>query len=156
MDLSVGSEIAGYRIEAVAGRGGMGVVYRAVDLAPERQVALKLISDELAGDAGFRERFKRESRLAASIRHPNIITVFHAGEEHGRLYIAMDYIEGTDLKQLIASNTRIRPELAADLVAQVAAALDVAHAKPLVHRDVKPANILIAGERDAHHAYLTD
>src|SRR5215210_9075328 len=103
MDLSVGSEIAGYRIEAVAGRGGMGVVYRAVDLTLERPVALKLISDELAGDASFRERFKRESRLAASIRHPNVITVFHAGEDAGRLYIAMDYVEGSDLKQQRAS-----------------------------------------------------
>ena len=156
MELSAGSEMAGYRIEAVAGRGGMGVVYRAVDVALERRVALKLISDALAGDASFRERFKRESRLAASIRHPNVITVFHAGEEEGRLYIAMDYIEGSDLKQLIASQSRLEPRLAAGLVAQVAAALDAAHSRTLVHRDVKPANVLIAGDDEPFHAYLTD
>jgi hypothetical protein len=156
VQLSIGSEVAGYRIETVAGRGGMGVVYRAVDLALARPVALKLISDDLASDASFRERFKRESRLAASIRHPNVITVFHAGEEHGRLYIAMDYIEGSDLRQLIAGSTRLHPRLAAGLVSQVAEALDAAHAQTLVHRDVKPANILIAGEGEPYHAYLTD
>ena len=156
LDLAAGSELAGYRIEAMAGRGGMGVVYRATDLALERPVALKLISDEFAEDVSFRERFKRESKLAASIRHPNVITVFRAGEEDGRLYIAMDYIEGTDLKALIASHGRLEPRLAADIVSQVAAALDAAHAKTLVHRDVKPANVLIAEEHDSCHAYLTD
>jgi hypothetical protein len=155
-DLLAGAEIAGYRIEAIAGRGGMGVVYRATDLTLERLVALKVISDEFAQDVGFRERFKRESRLAASIRHPNVITVFRAGEEGGRLYIAMDFIEGTDLKTLIRQHGRLEPGLAADIVSQVAAALDAAHAKTLVHRDIKPANVLIAGEGDSLHAYLTD
>ncbi len=155
-DLLAGAEIAGYRIEAVAGRGGMGVVYRATDLTLERLVALKVISDQFAQDVGFRDRFKRESRLAASIRHPNVITVFRAGEEGGRLYIAMDFIEGSDLKTLIAQHGRLEPGLAADIVSQVAAALDAAHAKTLVHRDIKPANVLIAGEGDSLHAYLTD
>jgi hypothetical protein len=155
-DLLAGAEIAGYRIEAIAGRGGMGVVYRATDLTLERVVALKVISDEFAQDASFRERFKRESRLAASISHPNVITVFGAGEEGGRLYITMDFIEGTDLKTLIAQQGRLEPGLAANIVAQVASALDEAHAKTLVHRDVKPANVLIAGEGDSLHAYLTD
>jgi hypothetical protein len=152
-DLSAGAEIAGYRIEAIVGRGGMGVVYRAMDLALDRRVAIKLISAENAQEPSFRERFKRESRLAASIRHPNVITVFRAGEEDGQLFIAMDYIEGTDLKALIRSRGRVDPEVAARIVAQVAAALDAAHAKGLVHRDVKPANVLIEG---AEHAYLTD
>src|SRR5215211_4854988 len=101
-DLPAGYEIAGYRIERLAGRGGMGVVYRAVDLTLDRPVALKLISEDLARDEGFRARFKRESRLAASIRHPNVITVFHAGEDEGRLYIATEFVEGTDLKTMIA------------------------------------------------------
>ena len=156
LDLSAGSELAGYRIEAVAGRGGMGVVYRATDPALERLVALKVISDELAEDVSFRARFKRESRLTASIRHPNVITVFRAGEDSGRLYIAMEFIAGTDLKALIASRGRLEPQLAASIVSQVAAALDVAHGKTLVHRDVKPANVLIAGQHEPFHAYLTD
>jgi hypothetical protein len=156
LDLSVGSELAGYRVEAIAGRGGMGVVYRATDPALDRLVALKVISDEFADDVNFRARFKRESRLAASIRHPNVITVFRAGEEGGRLYIAMDYVEGTDLKALIESRGRLEPKLAASIVSQVATALDVAHAKGLVHRDVKPANVLIAGEHEPYHVYLTD
>ena len=155
-ELSVGDELAGYRVEAIAGRGGMGVVYRATDLTLDRPVALKLITDELAQDDAFRERFKRESRLAASIRHPNVITVFRAGEESGHLFIAMDYIEGTDLKTLIAERGRLAPQEAAQIVWQVGQALDAAHAKTLVHRDVKPANVLIADENGAAHAYLTD
>src|SRR5205807_8235722 len=152
-DLSAGAQIAGYRIEAIVGRGGMGVVYRARDPALDRRVAIKLILAEHAQEPGFRERFKRESRLAASIRHPNVITVFRAGEEDGQLFIAMDYIEGTDLKTLIRSRGRLDPELATRIVFQVGAALDAAHAKALVHRDVKPANVLIDG---VEHAYLTD
>jgi hypothetical protein len=155
-ELAAGVEVAGYRIESVAGRGGMGVVYRATDINLDRPVALKLISDELAQDDGFRVRFKRESRLAASIRHPNVITVFVAGEEDGNLFIAMDYIEGTDLKALIGDRGVLEPQAAVRIVWQVAQALDAAHAKTLVHRDVKPANVLIADEGDAPHAYLTD
>jgi hypothetical protein len=155
-ELQVGVELAGYRVDSVAGRGGMGVVYRATDLALERTVALKLIATDLAADDDFRERFKRESRIAASIRHPNVITVFRAGEEDGLLYITMDYIEGTDLKAMIAERGRLEPDLAANIVAQIASALDAAHAKSLVHRDVKPANVLIAREGEGWHAYLTD
>ncbi len=156
LELPAGSEIAGYRVERLAGRGGMGVVYRATDLTLERPVALKLISEEIARDEGFRERFKRESRLAASIRHPNVITVFHAGEEAGVLYIATEFIEGTDLKAMIAERGSLEPHVAADITAQVASALDAAHAEGLVHRDVKPANVLIAAENGGWHAYLTD
>jgi hypothetical protein len=155
-ELAAGVQVAGYRIESVAGRGGMGVVYRATDVNLDRPVALKLISDELAEDDSFRERFKRESRLAASIRHPNVITVFRAGEEDGNLFIAMDYIVGTDLKALIASRGTLEPRVAARIAWQVGQALDAAHAKTLVHRDVKPANVLISDQGGEPHAYLTD
>src|SRR4051812_10343160 len=154
--LPAGSELAGYRIEGVAGRGGMGTVYRATDIALDRPVALKLIADEFAGDQEFRERFRRESRLAASIRHPHVVTVFRAGEEDGRLYIAMDFVEGTDLKSLLDERGVLEPAVARVIVAQVASALDAAHAKAMVHRDVKPANVLLAGEGAGLHAYLTD
>jgi hypothetical protein len=155
-ELAAGAQVAGYRIQSVAGRGGMGVVYRAVDVNLDRLVALKLISDELASDDSFRDRFKRESRLAASIRHPNVITVFGAGEDEGNLWIAMDYIDGTDLKALIARRGVLDPHAAGRIAWQVGHALDAAHAKALVHRDVKPANVLITSEGGEEHAYLTD
>jgi hypothetical protein len=156
MNLLVGAEFAGHRIEGVAGRGGMGVVYRATDLRLKRTVALKLIASELSDDDEFRLRFQRESQLAASIRHPNVITIFAAGEEQGQLFLTMEYIEGTDLRETIAVHGRLGPELASGLVLQVAAALDAAHARGLVHRDVKPANVLIAGADGRRQAYLTD
>src|SRR3954466_8817609 len=127
--LPAGSELAGYRIEGVAGRGGMGTVYRATDIALDRPVALKLITDEFAGDPEFRERFRRESRLGAWIRHRHVVTVFRAGEEDGRLYIAMDFVEGTDLNTLLDERGALDPAVAAGIVAQVASALDAAHAK---------------------------
>jgi glycine betaine/choline ABC-type transport system substrate-binding protein len=155
-DLSAGSVFAGHRIEAVAGRGGMGVVYRAIDLDLERRVALKVIVPEYASDAAFQFRFKRESRLAASIRHPNVVTVYRAGEADDLLYITMDYIDGTDMRAMIERAGRLEPRLAVRIVAQVASALDAAHAGGLVHRDVKPANVLVSGAPGAEHAYLTD
>jgi len=151
-DLLPGAEIAGCRIEAIAGRGGMGIVYRATQLSLGRPVALKLIAPERASDAGFRERFERESRLAAAIDHPNVIPVYGAGEEAGHLYLVMRYVAGTDLQALLARERRLAPDRAAAIVGQVAAALDAAHAAGLVHRDVKPANMLLGGE----HAYLAD
>jgi serine/threonine-protein kinase len=151
-DLAVGDPSAGARFDAVAGRGGMGVVYRATDLRLGRPVALKLLAGERAEDAEFRERFQRESRMAASIDHPNVIPVYAAGEEDGRLYLVMRYVAGTDLQQELRRVRSLDPERAAGLVAQVAAALDAAHAAGLVHRDVKPANVLLSGE----HAYLSD
>ena len=154
--LDIGSVIAGYRIEEVAGRGGMGVVFRATQLALDRQVALKLIAPELAQDEGFRERFTRESKLAASIDHPNVIPVYQAGEEDGQLFLTMRYVEGTDLRALLNKEGRLAPERAADLIAQTGAALDAAHERGLVHRDVKPGNILIANRGGHEHAYLTD
>src|SRR6266571_1913325 len=136
--LAVGAELAGYRIESLLGRGGMGVVYRAHDLALDRDVAIKLLAPELAEDVRFRERFLRESRLAASLDHPAIIPIFDAGAVAGQLYIAMRLVEGTDLKRLLAEEGALPPERALALLEQVADALDAAHERGLVHRDVKP------------------
>ena len=152
----VGAEFAGHKLEAEIGRGGMGVVFRARDLALDRVVALKLIAPEFATDPDFRERFKRESRLAASIRHPHVISIHRAGEEDGQLFITMDYVEGTDLKEMISVRGRLDPKMVADIVHQVATGLDAAHAHGLVHRDVKPANVLIETRDSQKHAYLTD
>ena len=151
-DLLPGAEIAGCRIEAVAGRGGMGIVYRATQLSLGRPVAVKLIAPERAGDPGFRERFERESRVAAAIDHPNVIPVYAAGEEGGHLYLVMRYVKGTDLQGLLARERRLPGERVAAIACQVGAALDAAHAVGLVHRDVKPANVLLTGE----HTYLAD
>jgi hypothetical protein len=155
-DVAIGSEFAGHRIDGIAGRGGMGVVYRATHLALNRPVALKLIAPELAADEGFRTRFKQESMTAASIDHPNVIPIYHAGEEDENLYITMRLVEGTDLRAMIAQQGKLDPRQAAEIVAQTAAALDAAHARGLVHRDVKPANVLIATAGGQPHAYLTD
>ena len=151
-ELESGAEFAGCRIEAVAGRGGMGVVYRATELSLGRPVALKLLTPDRAGDREFRERFQRESRMAAAIDHPNVIPVYAAGECDGLLYLVMRYVGGTDLHKLLRERGSLGSERAAEIVAQVASGLDAAHAAGLVHRDVKPANVLLAGE----HAYLSD
>lgn len=155
-DERLGTSLGGFRIDAKIGEGGMGVVYRAEQLALSRPVALKLIAREFANDAAFRERFERESRLAASIDHPNVVPVFEAGEVDGLLFIAMRCVEGIDLRAAIESEGRLAPGRAADLTRQIAAALDAAHAKGLVHRDVKPANVLLTGGPGEEHAYLTD
>jgi streptogramin lyase len=148
----LGTQFAGYRIDGVIGRGGMGVVYRATELALDRPVALKLIAPELAGDASFRERFLRESRLAASIDHAGILPVYTAGEADGELYLANRFVDGTDLRALLEHGP-LPPERALELVGQVADALDAAHAQGLVHRDVKPGNVLVDA---ADHCYLSD
>ena len=150
------ARVGRYLIGAVAGRGGMGVVYRARDPELDRTVALKVIAPELARDGAFRARFVRESRLTAGLDHPNVIPVFEAGEDEHRLFIAMRFVDGTDLGRLIAQRGALDPALAAELVAQAASALDAAHARGLVHRDVKPANLLIAGLDRRPHVYLTD
>jgi YVTN family beta-propeller protein len=151
--MSVGTQIAGYRLEEVVGRGGMGVVYRAHDVALERSVALKLLSPTLAEDPDFRERFLVESRLAASLDHPNVVPMYDAGEVEGQLYLAMRFVEGSDLKQLLREKGPLDPSSAIAICSQIADALDAAHARGLVHRDVKPSNVLL-DERE--HAYLAD
>jgi pimeloyl-ACP methyl ester carboxylesterase len=145
--------IAGYRIEEPPRRGGMGAVYVAHDDRLGRRVALKVIAPELAGNEGFRERFLREWRIAASLEHPNVVPVHDAGEAGGQLYLAMRYVEGTDLKSLLAYEGKLEPSRALAIVAQVASALDAAHARGLVHRDVKPGNVLLD---ERAHAYLCD
>jgi YVTN family beta-propeller protein len=158
-DARIGTTLAGYRIESLIGRGGMSVVYLAEQDFPKRKVALKILATDLAKDPKFRERFVRESNLAASIEHPNIIPIYGAGEADGLLYIAMRYIGGGDLKALIQNEGHLPPERAMSIVGQVAGALDAAHAAGLVHRDVKPSNILLgvrASPSSPDHAYLSD
>lgn len=147
--------IAGYRLEEELGRGGMGVVYRATQTALDRPVAIKLIAAEHASDATYRERFKLESRAAAAIDHANVIPVYEAGEDDGLLFIAMRLVDGLDLAQLLARVTLLAPPRAVAIVEQLAGALDAAHAKGLVHRDVKPANALLTVD-EPEHVYLTD
>jgi predicted Ser/Thr protein kinase len=145
-----------YRIESFVARGGMGVIYKATQLALQRIVALKLVAPELAGDEAFRERFKREAMLAAALDHPSILPIYEAGEIDGQLFLAMRFVAGTDLDSLIRRERVLTPERATAIVAQVASALDAAHSRGLVHRDVKPGNILIAEEYGEERAYLTD
>ena len=153
-----GDRIAGYRIERQIGRGGMAVVYLAEQVTLGRMVALKLLAPELADDGSFRDRFVRESRLAASIDHPNIVPIYEADEAEGILFIAMRYVEGSDLKAVLQEAGRLDLERALAIHEQVASALDAAHDRGLVHRDVKPGNVLMAHDphRKTDHAYLSD
>ena len=155
-DALLGREIAGYRIEELIGRGGMGAVYRAGDEQLGRNVALKVIAPELAQDSRFRERFLRESRLAASLDHPHVVPIHQAGEADGQLFLAMRYVEGTDLARLLAEQGTLDPRRAIALLSQIAEALDAAHEKGLIHRDVKPSNILVATAAGEEHCYLAD
>ena len=152
-DPRIGTRLLGYEIEAILGRGGMGDVYKAYDPRLKRYIALKLLPPGLAEDTGFRERFLRESELAASLDHPSIVPIYDAGEVGGQLYIAMRYVEGTDLKALIREDGALAPARAVALLAQLADALDTAHERGLVHRDVKPSNALLDA---AGHLYLAD
>ena len=152
----IGTEFAGYRVGALRGRGGMGEVYRALDLRLDRPVALKVLAPLLADDERFRDRMLRESRLAASLDHPNVIPVYEAGESDGRLFIAMRWVEGTDLKALLGRVGALAPERALALTAQIADALDAAHRRGLVHRDVKPSNVLVDEQGGREHCYLAD
>jgi serine/threonine-protein kinase len=153
----IGTEFAGYRIEALLGRGGMSVVYRAENARLGNRVALKLLAESLADDESFRERFVRESRTAAMLNHPNIVTIYDAGDWEGVLYIAMRWVE-EDLKAHLRREGPLAPDHALAVAAQVGSALDAAHTRGLLHRDVKPANILLEpGEPGAPPiAYLAD
>ena len=159
LSLSPGTEISGYQVESLLGRGGMAVVFKARDLRLDRPVALKVLAPELARSPQFRERFLRESRLAASLDHPNIIPVYEAGEAAGLLFIAMRLVGGGDLTALLEREGPLGTAETVTILSQVAAALDAAHAAGLVHRDVKPDNILLvpgAAAQHRPHVYLSD
>src|SRR6478752_5853105 len=155
-EFAIGATFAEHVIRGVAGRGGMGIVYRAMHVPLKREVALKVIAPGSSADDEFRARFRNEFEAAASIQHPNVIPIYHAGEEEGLLFVTMRYVAGDDLARIVAAETRLEPVRAAMLIGQVAAALDAAHARGLVHRDVKPANILIERSGELEHALLTD
>src|SRR3954453_21534998 len=142
-ELAIGATFAEHLIRGVAGRGGMGIVYRAMHVPLRREVALKVIAPELTQDGEFRARFRREFEAAAAIEHPNVIPVFHAGEEDGLLFVTMPYVTGTDLGRELQRVGRLDPVRAVKLVAQLGAALDATHALGLVHRDIKPGNVLL-------------
>jgi YVTN family beta-propeller protein len=152
-DTVANPEVAGYRVERLVGRGGMGEVYRAHDVRLDRPVALKVLAQRFAQDERFRARITRESRLAAAIDHPNVVPVYEAGDADGHIYIAMRFVEGTDLRSLRRREGTLTAERAIAIVTQVAAALDAAHEHGLVHRDVKPSNCLIDGRGNC---YLAD
>ena len=151
--VDIGSDFLGYRIEELIGRGGMGVVYRAYDLRLKRPVALKLVAPSLARDDRFRARFARESELVMSLEHPTVVPIYDAGDVDGRVYLAMRLVDGSDLGSLLRTKGALEPARAVAICAQIAAALDAAHASGLVHRDVKPSNVLLDA---SEHVYLAD
>jgi serine/threonine protein kinase len=155
-ELAVGETFAGCRIHELAGRGEMGLVYRAWELDSSREVALKVIRPELTGEVGLRARFARESALATQIQHPHIIPVHRIGEEDGVQFMIMRFVEGVGLDELRRLYGRFTPAHAARLVSQIAGALDAVHAQGFVHRDVKPGNVLVTGAAPREHLYLTD
>ena len=154
--LERGTELGGYRIEEQIGAGGMGIVYRVTNVALNRIYALKVLAPELAEDEQFRGRFQREMRIAASLDHPNVVRIHYAGEQEGFLFLAMDYVHGEDLRELILRDGALDPGRAVEILSQIASALDAAHSKGLVHRDIKPGNILLTVRDGEERAYLTD
>ena len=156
-ELKAGDSLGDFEIVEVAGAGGMGVVYKARQQSLDRDVALKVIREEIASEAEYSERFLREAKLAASVDHPHVVTVYDVGEQDGRLYLVMQWVDGTDLRQLLDSSGRLTPKRAISIGTQLAGALDAVHeASGLVHRDVKPANVLLREVAGEDHAYLTD
>jgi serine/threonine protein kinase len=151
--LSVGSKFGGYEVESVVGLGGNGVLYRARQLRLDRPVALKLVEAGLASDPVVRERLRREARTVAALDHPNVVPLYEAGEEDGTVYIVSRWVEGTELGSLLYRDGPLEPTRAARIAAQIADALELAHEKGLVHRDVKPSNVIVT---DEWHVYLTD
>ena len=151
--LSAGSTFAGYEIEGVVGSGGVGILYRARQLRLDRPVALKVVEPDIASDAVIRERLRRETRTVAALDHPNIAPLYEAGEQDGTIYIVTRWVEGTELGALIRRESPVEPARAARFAAQIADALELAHEKGLVHRDVKPSNVIVT---DEGHVYLTD
>jgi len=157
--IDVGSAIGHYRITGMVGQGGMGIVYLAQDLGSGEQVALKVLSAEVAANEEFRTRFVREARYARTLAHPNIVPVRDVGETDGLLYIAMLYVHGTDLRSLLTAEARLGPDRTLAILTPVASALDALHEHGVYHRDVKPGNVLIAsgeGTEGAWHCYITD
>jgi len=152
----IGTTLGDYRIESLLGRGGMSVVYLARHTRLDRSVALKVMAEELSENETFRTRFIREAKMAANLEHTNIVPVYDAGEIDGVLFLAMRVIRGTDLRHVIDQQGPLDPERALTIAGQVASALDAAHRAGLVHRDVKPGNILLAFDGDEEHAFLTD
>ena len=151
--LQVGSQFGPYRLKRLIGRGGMGVVYEAEDTVQDRVVALKLLLETLSSDADFRARLQREARIAGRLQEPHVVPIHHCGEIEGQWYVDMRLIDGTDLHAMLSRYGPLAPERAVAIVAQVASALDAAHAAGVIHRDVKPENILITGD---DFAYLVD
>jgi serine/threonine-protein kinase len=150
----IGARVGAYRIEALLGRGATSVVYAAIQVGLGRTVALKLLAPRLSQDQSYRARFEGESRRAAGLDHPNVIALYDAGEFDGQLYLAMRYVDGTDLRTLIRREGALRPRRALTLLQQAADGLDAAHHQGLVHRDVKPANLLV--ERASDRVYVVD
>jgi serine/threonine protein kinase len=156
-ELNIGDRLGDFEVLEIAGAGGMGVVYKARQKSLERDVALKVIKDEIASEPEFRERFLREAKLAASVDHPNVVTVYDVGDDDGRLYLVMQWIDGDDLRQVLDGSGRLTPKRSITIGGQLAGALDAVHqVSGLVHRDVKPANVLLREVNGEDHAYLTD
>jgi serine/threonine protein kinase len=155
-DLTAGQDVGGCHILAMAGSGGMGIIYRARQRSLGRMVALKVIRPEISAAGDYRARFLREAQLAAAINHPHVVSVYDVGEDAGRLYLIMQWVDGMDLRKLLDQHGQLAPDRAVRVGAQLAYALGAVHEMGLVHRDVKPSNALVSEVDGQEHAYLTD